>query len=114
VLAQLNFGTDVSAIAFDASMGHTWGMDSETMLNVRIDEGIKCKFNAFCADAGTSASIAVNLFVHAVVREKHIPFDIAGNTDPFYGEKNQARLRQAMDQLEAGLGVECELIETGE
>jgi len=81
------------------------------MLNVRINGDIKRKFDAFCADTGMNASVAVNLFVHAVIREKRIPFDIIGNVDPFYCERNQARLRQAVDQLEAGLGVEHELIE---
>ena len=89
-------------------------MNNEAMLNVRIDGDIKRKFEAFCADTGMNASIAVSLFIHAVIREKRIPFDIVGNIDPFYGEKNQARLRQAMDQLEAGLGVERELIEVDE
>lgn len=37
-------------------------------------------------------------------------YDTVGD-DPFYSEKNQARLRNAMDQLEAGLGTEHELIE---
>ena len=38
-------------------------------------------------------------------------FDIIGNDDPFYSEKNQTRLRESVDQLEAGLGVVHELIE---
>ena len=89
-------------------------MGNETTLNVRMDADIKRKFDTFCADTGMNASIAVSLFVHAVIREKRIPFDIVGNVDPFYGEKSQSRLRQAMDQLEAGLGVERELIEVDE
>lgn len=31
--------------------------------------------------------------------------------DPFYSEENQARLKQAMDRLEAGQGTPHELIE---
>ena len=76
-----------------------------------MDEGIKRRFDAFCADAGMNASVAVNLFVRAVIREKKIPFDNIGNDDPFYSAKNQARLRESVDQLEAGLGVVHELIE---
>jgi len=83
----------------------------QSVLSVRLDEDVKRRFDAFCADAGMNASVAVNMFVRAVIREKRIPFDIVGNDDPFYSEKNQARLRRAIDQLEAGLGVEHELIE---
>jgi DNA-damage-inducible protein J len=79
-----------------------------------MDEGIKHRFDAFCADAGMNASVAVNMFVRAVIREKKIPFDITGNDDPFFSEKNQARINQAIDRLEAGMGVEHELIEDDE
>ena len=84
---------------------------NQTVLSVRMDEGVKRRFDAFCADAGMNASVAVNLFVRAVLREKKIPFDIIGNDDPFYSVKNQARLRESVNQLEAGLGVVHELIE---
>ena len=39
---------------------------------------------------------------------------VSGNDDPFYSLKNQARLTEAMDQLEAGLGVEHDLIEVND
>ena len=84
---------------------------SQSVLSVRLDEDIKRRFDAFCSDAGMNASVAVNMFVRAALREKRIPFEVTGNDDPFYSEKNQARLRRAIDQLEAGLGVEHELIE---
>ena len=84
---------------------------SQSILSVRLDEDIKRRFDTFCSDAGMNASVAVNMFVRAVIREKRIPFEIIGNDDPFYSEKNQTRLRGAIEQLEAGLGVEHELIE---
>ena len=84
---------------------------NQTVLSVRMDETVKRRFDAFCADAGMNASVAVNLFVRAVIREKKIPFDIIGNDDPFYSEKNQVRLRESFEQLEAGLGVVHDLIE---
>jgi tRNA(fMet)-specific endonuclease VapC len=40
-----------------------------------------------------------------------ISFDIIGNDDPFFYNNNQTRLRESIDQLEAGLGVVHELIE---
>jgi len=84
---------------------------NQSTLSVRIDEDIKRRFDAFCADAGMNASVAVNMFVRAVIRENRIPFDIVGNDAPFYSEKNQARLRESIAQLEAGLGIKRDLIE---
>jgi len=84
---------------------------NQTTLSVRMDADVKRRFDAFCADAGMNASVAVNMFARAVLREKRIPFEVVGNDDPFYSEKNQARLRESMARLDAGLGVERELIE---
>ena len=84
---------------------------NQATLSVRIDENVKRRFDAFCADAGMNASVAVNMFVRAVIREKKIPFDVVGNDDPFYSEENIARLNNAIEQLDAGLGVAHELIE---
>jgi DNA-damage-inducible protein J len=83
----------------------------QTTMNIRMDEDIKKRFDLFCADAGINASIAVNLFARAVLREQKIPFEITDSEDPFYSVKNQARLREAMDQIEAGGGTIHELIE---
>ena len=83
----------------------------QTTLSIRMDENIKKRFDAFCADAGMNATVAVNIFARAVLREKRIPFEITGNDDPFYSINNQIRLLDAMDQLDLGLGVEHELIE---
>jgi DNA-damage-inducible protein J len=83
----------------------------QSTLSIRMDKSIKTRFNAFCADAGMNATVAVNMFARAVIREKRIPFDIIGNDDPFYSVKNQQRLLEAMEQLESGGGTVHELIE---
>ncbi len=84
---------------------------SQTTLSVRMDADIKKRFDAFCADAGMNATVAVNMFARAVLREQRIPFEISGSADPFYSIKNQARLAAAIDQLEAGKGKARDLIE---
>jgi len=86
----------------------------QTTLSIRMDEEIKRRFDVFCADVGMNATVAVNMFARAVLREKRIPFEISGSDDPFYSIKNQARLREAMDQLEAGEGTAHELIEVND
>ena len=83
----------------------------QTTLSVRLDADVKRRFDYICSDIGMNASVAVNVFIRAVLRNKGIPFDLTANDDPFYSAKNQARLRESMEQLEAGLGVEHELIE---
>ncbi len=48
----------------------------QTTLSVRMDEELKNEFDSFCADVGMNTSVAINLFIKAVVREKRIPFEI--------------------------------------
>jgi DNA-damage-inducible protein J len=76
-----------------------------------MDEHLKKQFDAFCANVGMSASVAVNLFARAVIRERRIPFEIASYDDPFYSATNQARLRRSLAQLNAGKGNVHDLIE---
>jgi DNA-damage-inducible protein J len=77
-----------------------------------MDAGLKKQFDAFCAEVGMNASVAINLFAKAVLREKRIPFEIAApSSDPFYSPTNQARLVRALEQLNRGQGVAHELIE---
>ena len=84
---------------------------SQSTLSIRMDADLKKRFDVFCADAGMNATVAVNMFARAVLREQRIPFEITGSTDPFYSIKNQARLKAAMDQLEAGKGMAHDVIE---
>ena len=75
---------------------------AQTTMNVRMDAEVKKQFDALCAEFGMNASVAVNIFAKAVVRERKIPFEITAREDPFYSEENQKRLREAMDRLESG------------
>ena len=58
---------------------------AQTTLSTRMDEEVKRQFDAFCASVGLNASVAVNLFVKAVLRERRIPFEIS--SDPFDTEE---------------------------
>jgi DNA-damage-inducible protein J len=49
---------------------------ANTVLNVRVDEALKKSFDEFCANVGMNASVAVNLFMRTVTRERRIPFEI--------------------------------------
>jgi DNA-damage-inducible protein J len=76
-----------------------------------MDADVKNQFDIFCNNLGMNTSTAFNMFACSVLREKRLPFDIATETDPFYCEKNQSFLREAIASLNEGKGVAHELIE---
>jgi len=84
---------------------------AQTTLSIRMDENVKKQFDAFCLEVGMNTSVAINLFVKAVLREGKIPFEISVNNDPFYSDGNKTRLRKSIDALNAGKGSSHELIE---
>ena len=84
----------------------------QATLRIRMDADLKRQFDDFCEEVGMNASVAVNLFAKAVVREGKIPFDIAA--DPFWSAANQAVLSRSIAQWDAGMGKCHELIETEE
>jgi len=85
---------------------------AQTNINIRIDEDLKKQFEAFCSDIGMTMTTAFCVFAKAAVRKQKIPFEIS--TDPFYSESNMAHLRRGIAALNAGKGVEHELIEADE
>ena len=84
---------------------------AQTTLSVRMDEQVKKQFDDFCNEVGLNASVAVNIFAKAVLRERRIPFEISVEADPFFSETNIKRLKKSIAQLESGNGTEHDLIE---
>lgn len=78
-------------------------------VSARIDSEDKLMFDRFCNSVGLTSSAALNIFVKKVIREHRIPFEI--DYDPFYSENNMRHLRKGISQLDAGKGVEHEIIE---
>lgn len=81
----------------------------QTNLSVRVDEQDKKNFEAFCNQTGMNVSVAVNMFIKAVLREQKLPFEV--KTDPFYSEANIERLKKSISELNAGKFTEHELSE---
>lgn len=50
-------------------------------------------------------------YTKTVLRLRKIPFTLEAPEDPFYSAENMERLRRAAAQMDAGMGVEHELIE---
>lgn len=70
----------------------------QTTLSVRMDEEMKNEFDAFCADVGMNASVAINLFVKTVLREKRIPFEITNQP----GKRALAAIKTVESDLQKG------------
>lgn len=81
----------------------------QAMVNFRMDEELKSNMEKVCKDMGMSMTTAFTIFATKVSREKRIPFEISA--DPFYSEENIRRIQTAVSNLNAGKGVEHELIE---
>ena len=85
---------------------------AQTNINIRIDQDLKNDFEAVCSDLGLTMTAAFNVFAKTVTRRKAIPFEVAVDADPFYGEENQAVLRKAIaDYIEGRNFHEHDLIE---
>ena len=86
---------------------------AQTTLSIRIDEDSKKKFDNFCTEIGMNTSVAINIFIKTVIRQKRIPFEISleqGDKE-FYSKENLEHLKKSIEMLEKGKGKEHELIE---
>lgn len=81
-----------------------------TSITIRMDENLKKQAERLFDEMGLNMTTAFTIFTKAVVRQNKIPFEIA--VDPFYSETNQAHLRKAVADLEAGKGQFHDIIET--
>ena len=68
-------------------------------VTVRLDREVKENAEILFHDLGMNLSTAFNVFARQALRQGKIPFDIY---DPFYSEKNQARLKRSIAHAEAG------------
>ncbi len=53
---------------------------AQSTISIRVDQGLKQKFDSLCDAFGLSATAAINIFMKAVVREKKIPFEIKADS----------------------------------
>jgi len=77
-------------------------------VTIRLDKDVKENAERLFGDFGMNLSTAFNVFARQSLRQGKIPFEIY---DPFYGEKNQARLARSIKNAEAGKVTVHELIE---
>ena len=77
-------------------------------VTIRLDRDLKEQAERMFYDLGMNLSTAFNIFTRQSLRQGKIPFEIS---DPFYSEKNQARLAKSIADAEAGKLTVHELIE---
>lgn len=80
-------------------------------INIRIDDELKNNAEALFDDLGLNISTAVTMFFRQAVRQGSIPFEITTRVDPFWSEENQAHLRKAIADLNAGKGLVVKTME---
>lgn len=85
---------------------------AQTLVNIRMDEDLKKNMERTCQELGMNMTTAFTIFAKKMTREKRIPFDVS--VDPFYSESNMAHLRRGVETLNAGKGVEHDIIEVDE
>jgi DNA-damage-inducible protein J len=68
-------------------------------VTIRLDREVKEQAETLFNELGMNLSTAFNIFARQSLRQGKIPFEIY---DPFYSEKNQARLARSIADAEAG------------
>ena len=72
---------------------------AQATLSVRMNSDDKRRFEKFCDETGMNVSVAINMFVKAVLRENRLPFDVKTEYQ-FYIDENMASLRKSIEQIE--------------
>ena len=80
-----------------------------TSITIRMDEGLKKQAETLFDEIGMNMTTAFTIFAKTAVRQQKIPFPLEVN--PFYSEENMERIRRGIAALNAGQGVEHDLIE---
>ena len=87
-------------------------MSNSTLVNIRMDNGLKADMEATCRELGMNMTTAFTIFAKKMSREKRIPFEVS--IDPFYSESNKAALAESIRQLEQGKTVSKTMNELNE
>ena len=80
-----------------------------TSITIRMDEGLKKQAETLFDEIGMNMTTAFTIFAKTAVRQQKIPFPLEAN--PFYSDENMERIRRGIAALNAGQGIEHDLIE---
>lgn len=82
---------------------------AQTLVNFRMDVAMKAELEELCQELGMNMTTAFTIFAKKMIRERRIPFDVS--VDPFYSKSNMEHLKMGIEALNAGKGVEHDIIE---
>lgn len=82
---------------------------AQTLVNIRMDEELKKSMEQTCKELGMNMTTAFTIFARKMSREKRIPFEVS--VDPFYSDSNMDHLQRGINALNAGKGIEHNLLE---
>jgi DNA-damage-inducible protein J len=82
---------------------------AQTLVNFRMDVAMKAELEELCQELGMNMTTAFTIFAKKMIRERRIPFDVS--VDPFYSKSNMEHLKRGIEALNAGKGVEHDIIE---
>ena len=80
-------------------------------VSIRLEDEDYDLLGEILKSMGQTKQTFYETYTKTVLRLRKIPFTIEAETDPFYSEENMARLKRAVEQLNAGKGKEHELVE---
>ncbi len=69
-------------------------------VSFRMDDTLKRQTERVLEELGLNMTTAMTMFAKTIVREQRLPLDLS--IDPFYSTVNQDRLKQAIENYEAG------------
>ena len=82
---------------------------AQTLVNFRMDVAMKAELEELCQELGMNMTTAFTIFAKKMIRERRIPFDVS--VGPFYSKSNMEHLKRGIEALNAGKGVEHDIIE---
>lgn len=92
-----------------------YAMEQST-LSIRINSSDKINFEKFCSETGMNVSVAINMFIKAVLRDQKLPFEIKTYSFDNYvydklreaeNEINNKTLRYSSDEIFSNLKDIC-------
>ena len=82
---------------------------AQTLVNFRMDVAMKAELEELCQELGMNMTTAFTIFAKKMIRERRIPFDVS--VDPFYSKSNMEHWKRGIAAVNAGKGVEHDIIE---
>lgn len=76
---------------------------ADTLVTLRVEENTKKKFDQFCQDVGINMSAAINMFIHTVIREQKIPFEISSDREKSFENLMKSVKKIQKKSVENGL-----------